>query len=198
MTDYDLPVTEPSGYTPYDFLFYPTHYDLHPIKREWDMIIEFYGDGRAARSQVPFINHITEGLAILSFIHASIQAKAAFAIHPIVQSDADLVENYEWVCNKVSSDVLMNAMEYRSVANDYLSHRSIDSIADIRLSPLKDVNDMLVADKVQNYKDFILYHHGTHARSKELHQYFQNWLKKLDCEDVMDEYYPAWRQYANQ
>jgi len=44
-------------------------------------------------------------------------------------------------------------MEYRSVANDYLSTRIISDVQEIRLSPLPDVQDMLIADKVQNYKD---------------------------------------------
>jgi hypothetical protein len=38
---------------------------------------------------------------------------------------------------------------------------------------------MLFADKVQNEKDFALYHEGTHARSKELREYFNNWLNIL-------------------
>lgn len=50
----------------------------------------------------------------------------------------------------------------------------------IRTSPLFEVNDMLIADKVQNRKDFITYHRETHARSKELGQYFQLWLNALE------------------
>ncbi|BBA65570.1 hypothetical protein [Xanthomonas phage XacN1] len=189
-------MNELPGYTPSEFLFYPNENDLYPIRREWNMILEHYGEGRAKRSQVPFINHIIEGLAILRYIDASTQAKAAFCIHPIIQADADLVENFDWVRKTVGGDVLMLAMEYRSVANEYLSHRNVFSLNEIRLSPLKDVNDMLIADKVQNYKDFILYHHGTHPRSNELHEYFKNWLDRLECRDVMDEYFPGWQSYA--
>jgi len=39
---------------------------------------------------------------------------------------------------------------------------------------------MLIGDKVQNYKDFLIYHHGSHERSDDLDKYFNNWLKKLD------------------
>jgi len=46
-----------------------------------------------------------------------------------------------------------------------------------------------VADKIQNYKDFLIYHQKTHARSKELNEYFQNWLKKLDVDFA--PYHPA-------
>jgi hypothetical protein len=70
-------------------------------------------------------------------------------------------------------------MEYRRVANNYLSKRMINSIDEIELSPLKDVNDMLIADKVQNRKDFELYHLDTHERSDVLDQYFKNWLIRL-------------------
>jgi hypothetical protein len=76
---------------------------------------------------------------------------------------------------------MMLAMEYRSVANEFLSDKIPSHQGqDIRLSPLYEVNDMLVADKVQNYKDFITYHRGTHARSEELDIYFRKWLHALD------------------
>ena len=39
---------------------------------------------------------------------------------------------------------------------------------------------MLRADKVQNYKDFLSHHKGSHPRSHELDQYFHNWLARLD------------------
>jgi len=42
---------------------------------------------------------------------------------------------------------------------------------------------MLVADKVQNRKDFLAYHKGTHARSDELDYYFKLWLRRLDISE---------------
>ena len=90
---------------------------------------------------------------------------------------------------QIYPEVLIAVMEYRSVANEYLSQREIKSIDEIRLSPLKDVNDMLIADKVQNYKDFEIYHKSTHARSKELDQYFKNWLRKLN---INPDQYQTW------
>jgi hypothetical protein len=38
---------------------------------------------------------------------------------------------------------------------------------------------MLIADKIQNRKDFELYHEGTHERSLELKCYFIDWLWRL-------------------
>ena len=169
---------------------------MRGIGREWSLIQEFYKDGRANRSQVPLINHIIEGVQILDTLNkADFPTKGAFCIHPLVQADGDLLDNFDRLRKLVSADVLALAMEYRSVANEYLSHRKISSIDEIRLSPLVEVNSMLIADKVQNYKDFILYHHGTHPRSDELHEYFQNWINRLDCSKVMDEFFPSWRGF---
>ena len=154
---------------------YVTH-DLEPFD-EYLLIANFYGSQKAERSGVYKMNHIDEGLAILEQIGASDLAKRAYCLHPIYQSDADFAEN----CDKfvVDKEVLVRVLEYRSVANEYLSTRTINHTSEIRLSPLKDVNDMLIADKIQNRKDFELYHKDTHERSDELKQYFFNWLWRL-------------------
>ena len=165
------------------------------LSREFDLIREFYGDKRAERSQVPLINHIIEGVDILDFIEAELVVKAAFCIHPLVQGDAELADNFDYLRKVVAADVLGLAMEYRSVANEYLSKRVISDISEIRLSPLPEVNQMLIADKVQNYKDFLIYHHGTHPRNTELVTYFNNWLARLACVPVMDFYFPEWRKW---
>ena len=47
------------------------------------------------------------------------------------------------------------------------------------MSPLAEVGDMLRADKVQNYKDFLLHHRDTHPRADALHRYFRQWLQRL-------------------
>jgi hypothetical protein len=67
-------------------------------------------------------------------------------------------------------------MEYRRVANSYLSKDKIENFVGFTNDKIKQ---MLFADKVQNEKDFALYHEGTHARSKELREYFNNWLNIL-------------------
>lgn len=146
----------------------------------YEMISSHYEGKVAKRSGVPYMKHIDEGLIILDKIHANKATKAAYCLHPLVQGDADLVNNF---CEVVRENSLlipvMLAMEYRSVANEYLSTRVISDISEIRLSPLSMVNQMLIADKVQNRKDFDLYHKGKHPRSKELEQYFENWLRRL-------------------
>lgn len=160
---------------------------------EYELISSVYGSRVAERSKVPLINHINEGLVVLDAIGASETAKKAYCIHPLVQGDEDLRTNYGLVSSSCHPSVVMLAMEYRNIANAFLSEKLdvpeiAKSVAEykiartariIRLSPLTDVNEMLVADKVQNYKDFITYHKNTHHRSQQLTDYFDMWLSRL-------------------
>lgn len=143
------------------------------------MIFHYYGFTRAKRSGVLYMNHITEGLTIAQDLGYSKDVKDAFCIHPLFQSDETLgIVHKTGTPYGVGSYVMMLVMEYRRTANGYLSPH-IKTIDEIALSPIEEVNQMLVMDKVQNKKDFELYHKGTHARSAELTVYFDNWLAKL-------------------
>ena len=152
---------------------------------EYKLITEYYGDRVANRSQLPLINHINEGLVILTEIGASEQARKAFCLHPLLQNDNDLIKNYLMVTTHCEAYTVMLVMEYRSVANKYLSDK-VNMTTSISLSPLTEVNDMLIADKVQNYKDFTTYHKNTHPRSGELDLYFRRWLNTLDAEYIYE------------
>jgi len=133
------------------------------------------------------MNHIDEGLYILQKLGASLPAQMAYCLHPIIQSDEALRENIDILNDiNISNKAIVFTIEYRSIANAYLSTRKICSIDEIKISPLKDVNDMLIADKIQNYKDFEKYHKGTHPRSAELTEYFENWLTRLN---ISKEFY---------
>jgi len=145
---------------------------------EYAAIKDYYEGKRAKRSGVLYMNHIDEGLVVLDEINASEWAKRAFCLHPIVQEDSALEENFDWL-RQFHPWVVALTVEYRSVANDYLSQCESRPAQEIRLSPLQDVNDMLVADKVQNYKDFLTYHLKTHPRSQRIDQYFRQWLARL-------------------
>lgn len=150
---------------------------------EYKLIARHYGDGVARRSQVPLMNHIDEGLIVLDRISATDAAKRAFCLHPLLQADEDLKEN-AYMCSFVEPHVLLLTMEYRNIANAFLSDK-MDAPYDIpiKLSPLFEVNEMLVADKVQNRKDFVTYHKATHDRSGQLDLYFKLWLKALDISE---------------
>lgn len=147
----------------------------------YNLISSFYTNQVAKRTGVELMNHIDEGIAILNWINSN-NAANAYCLHPIVQSDSDLVNSLNWIKYQDPIDILYTT-EYRSVANEYLSNRIISDISDIRLSPLDIVNKMLIADKIQNRKDFELYHKSTHTRSKELTIYFDNWLRRLNISE---------------
>lgn len=159
------------------------HGNSKGIHAAYQAILKHYGEKTAKRSRVPLINHIDEGLIILDRIGASLEAQAAYCIHPIVQSDEALRmcfirdSDEEQLLKDIDVRVIILALEYRSSANSYLSH---DKPEDLKMSPLPEVRDMLIADKIQNYKDFTLHHLGTHPRSAELKVYFENWLKILE------------------
>jgi 8-oxo-dGTP pyrophosphatase MutT (NUDIX family) len=143
----------------------------------FDTITKFYGTTCAERSGVPYIAHIIEGLNVLDAIGASDEAKFAYMLHLMFQNDEAFV-NLKKYAHVADPYILGLCIEYRRVANAYLSKRKIESIEEIELSPLKDVNDMLIADKVQNCKDFELYQQS-HPRHTELQQYFTNWHNRL-------------------
>lgn len=143
---------------------------------EYAAISRFYGDRKATRSKVRLMKHIDDGLVILESINASPWAMFAWCLHPIFQEDKYLKKVDDITLRNCHWYSVMLAMEYRATANAYLSHMS-PRVPD--LSPLKDVNDMLIADKKQNYADFMKYHRKTHKRAKELESYFHLWFTAL-------------------
>jgi hypothetical protein len=154
---------------------------------EYKLISRHYGARVAKRSQVPLINHINEGLVVLDRISATDDSKKAFCLHPLFQADEDLKENW-YMASFIEPHVLLLTMEYRNIANAFLSDKMDDTIiGDIKLSPLFEVNEMLIADKVQNRKDFITYHKATHPRTEQLDMYFKNWLTALDINEATYE-----------
>jgi hypothetical protein len=146
---------------------------------EWHLICEHYSERVALRSGIRLIRHIVEGIAVLDAIGAPEVASRAFALHPLLQSDVNLTLHYAKVAARAPADSVLLAMEYRSVANAYLSTREISDVGEIRLSPLAVVGQMLVADKVQNYKDFLAYHSSNHPRREALDSYFNLWFRRL-------------------
>lgn len=149
----------------------------------YQVISEYYGDKKAKRSGVPYMNHINEGLHILHKLKASNCAKDAFCLHPILQDDVTLRENMDLV-QHLHPKIIIVTMEYRQAANRGLCCYQVDNPDHIYLGPLVDVHNMLIADKVQNRKDFEKYHKGTHPKSAELDRYFRNWLRALNVTEV--------------
>lgn len=121
---------------------------------------------------------------MLAAIGASQRAMRAFCLHPLIQEDSELVSSYAML-GELTDDIHVVALvlEYRSIANQTLSTRDIATAADIPLSPLREVNDMLIADKVQNRQDFLLHHRATHPRAGELDRDFKLWLERLGIDE---------------
>lgn len=160
--------------------------DIHSTTA-WAMIAEHYGDRVAERSQIPLMNHIQEGIDILSSLGADELVKQAFCLHPLIQGDADMEANYVKILSSkvLSMKAVMLATEYRRAANAYLCKPETDawSIDDAKKHIgllLPEIRFMLIADKVQNRKDFMAAHYGTHPRSDQLFKYFNNWHEILD------------------
>lgn len=149
--------------------------------REYSAISEHYLGKFANRSGAPYIQHIDEGLRILEALGSSLTARLAYCLHPLAQSDSDLAKFDARLAS--TPEVLLATIEYRNVANRYLSHHYGDTSRSAILSPVQDVNDMLIADKVQNRKDFEKYHLGTHKNSSRLSLYFKEWLEALGVDE---------------
>ena len=81
---------------------------------------------------------------------------------------------------------MLYVMEYRANANEWLSDKvSCTQAYGVPPIPrLEQVKLMLIADKVQNFKDFLKYHKGTHPRSDDLEIYFRVWLARLNVSDT--------------
>lgn len=150
-----------------------------PMEYAW--IRDYYGDSKAKRSGVLKINHIIEGAAILYHIGACNNAIRAYCLHPFFQEDELLYKIYDSFVDLkyINKTVIILAMEYRYIANSYLSTKNISSLDEIKLSPISCVNNMLIADKVQNKKDCDLYNRNI-ENYNSLNIYFNNWLKKLN------------------
>jgi len=50
---------------------------------------------------------------------------------------------------------------------------------EVTLGPRPEIAAMLRADKIQNYKDVLLYHRDTCPRRGKLHRNFRIWLERL-------------------
>lgn len=156
---------------------------------EYVAIERHYGDTRAARSGVPFMHHIDEGLRVMKrWLGASDRAMRAYCLHPLVQGDADL--RASWASGLLDSfepAVVALALEYRNIANAFLSpmesHPGYLDARKIARSPLVEVDFMLIADKVQNCKDFRRFHASTHPRAAWIERYFERWLAALGVDE---------------
>lgn len=157
--------------------------NLSNFKAAHQVISLYYGDNTAKRSKLPLMNHINEGVSILAVMQSShfTDEQVAFCLHPLVQNGVTYPKN------QFTDNVNKLAHEYAHYANRYLCRADTDNITTIEQLktylggiPSKGCMLMLLADKIQNQKDFLLYHYGTHKRSEQLNKYFNLWIKFLN------------------
>jgi hypothetical protein len=164
--------------------------DVHYI-----IIREFYRFQTANRSGIPYMNHIDEGLVILKHLEARQVTKQAWCIHPVVQSNENMRrEIFDFKLAGANSAAIVLAMEYRHTANSYLSHHRVDDIPRKLLFDLRDklrnfemLRHMLIADKIQNYKDFQA-NEKLYENAYVLNEYFLDWIFTI-LELTSDEYH---------
>jgi (p)ppGpp synthase/HD superfamily hydrolase len=152
-------------------------------RESYRLVSMFYGDRKAERSQEPLIRHIKMGLEILHKLKAPTPVIDAYCLHPLFQDYSDFESNKKML-RLFDKDVILLVCEYRRAANAYLCKPHTDSWTEEDLplyvgDMLPETRLMLIADKVQNYHDFLKHHALTHARSQELNKYFMTWLKFL-------------------
>lgn len=143
----------------------------------------------ARRSGVSYMNHIREEVLLLYSMYGDdAELIEAYCLHPIFQSDkslSNLLVEGQAELALLSPRIIILAMEYRRVANSYTIRHKIKAPTSIDIGPLTKVHQMLVADKIQNKKDFMKYMYLKHDRpsyrkvSEHGLQYFDSWLNRL-------------------
>ena len=96
---------------------------------EYFYISKVYGDNRAKRSGLPLMNHIDEGLDILNILDSSDEAKRAFCIHPIFQSEnlIDYRNDYLGMITDEDFIIAVLARKYSVLANRFLCKPETDN-----------------------------------------------------------------------
>jgi hypothetical protein len=165
--------------------------------RSYEVISKFY-KGKATSKGIPYINHIDEGVSHLINLAVPDDVVEAFILHPFVQC-VNLIGTYgETLLTEKELEKHINIFElkpeiayelllYRKFANSYLCRPDTDDLEFAKcygkvmtLVNHQSTVRMLIADKLQNYKDFWLYRKDNHKRSVHLVNYFETWLSILE------------------
>lgn len=176
------------------------------VHKYYKVIEEFYKDKTTSKG-IPYINHIDEGVGHLENLHVSDVVINAFILHPFVQcvnlqgtyKDCLLTEKeLEKHINifEIKPEIAYELLLYRKFANSYLCRPDTDgysfeeAYSNVeQLINYQSTIRMLIADKLQNFKDFLLYRQD-HPRAKQLTIYFTYWLKILanmvDSSSIVD------------
>lgn len=158
---------------------------------EYMAIENFYKDKRAGRSGLPYINHIDEGIDMLShwlnddILKASICARA-YAIHPLIDEMTgilggilDALGSTLPAGNTISLAIEHHILRNKFLVKDWDTHWDETGLQNL-LGPMSnECAWMLLADKVQNQKDFRIHHWFTHEKTYQYEEYFNLWIETL-------------------
>ena len=165
------------------------------VHKYYNVIKKFY-KGKETSKGIPYINHIDEGVGHLENLHVSDVVINAFILHPFVQcvnlkgtyKDCLLTEKeLEKHINifEIEPEIAFELLLYRKYVNSYLCREATDNynindaFEDVKgLTKYPNTVKMLIADKLQNFKDFLLYRQD-HPRKEHLNNYFTIWLNIL-------------------
>ena len=151
----------------------------------YQLIKEHYGTRHSNRGNRPHIAHIQEG-AWLHFHENGWNpiVQEAWCIHPLFQGDDTLIKSLTHPENwqSVQAGALIQTMEYRNIANGYTSKMPLRDPSRILLSPIPEVNQLLMADKLQNRKDYEQYVRPNLSKEEQtrLDTYFAAWFARLN------------------
>lgn len=171
------------------------------VHKYYNVISEFYKDKQTSKG-IPYINHIDEGVGHLENLHVSDVIVNAFILHPFVQcvnlqgtykecllTEKELEKHINIF--EIKPEIAYELLLYRKFANSYLcrpetdNYSIIEAYEDVKeLANYQGTIRMLIADKLQNFKDFLLYRKDNHPRSMYLNTYFTYWLAILA--DIVD------------
>lgn len=160
---------------------------------EWIVSKGVLSKQRTKRTDLSYFDHVDDGVKILEALAAPLVVQKAFCLHPLVQNTTEFVKYFDLI-HLFEAKAVALAVEYRWVANLGIRQALKADNWNVTLSSFEHVNQMLVADKVQNRKDFLrLYTPETHPEYDEISHYFNVWLKALD---ISEEKYNKLVQYA--
>lgn len=149
---------------------------------EYNYMKDLFSTSVSKRTKDLSTNPMEEGLAILNILESNHITKKAYCIHQLFHNDESLERS--WDGNRFPNcDIksMLLAMEFRTL---YKSKPNRNGI--IKLSPIKEVNEMMLAYKMQQYKNFEINGRGQTDNDELVESSFKNWIKQL-CQNIFDK-----------
>jgi len=138
------------------------------------------------RSQQSHFIHVRQGIEILRAMKSSYAAQRAFAIHPLLQ-DKEKLDFYRFRMENCSVHAVVLAMEFCALATaGKRPHNPLGKTWMPAVSNVHEVNDMLIADKIQNWVSYKKYHNlYPDLDKKQMIAYFNKWFDALGVTQPM-------------